>query len=225
MATVGGVVAAVLLVVVICLAATIWYVCKLRRQQRNTKGMHRVILTICYICYSQYTNQAPQVHIQFKLFCFSHDAVHVRKFDYSRLSNATRSFSANERVGAGSFGAVYRGTMVLEGKEEVVAIKKIIEATSERSKKEFDNEIRIMSPLSHRNIIKLLGWCNERNNLLLVYEMMEKGNLEDQLYPNNGATDSELYRVTVPGTALLLDWPKKYTSEYGTSLIKYTYDM
>jgi len=137
-------------------------------------------------------------------------AVHVRKFDYAQLASATRNFGERGKLGAGSFGTVYRGTITLEGKEEDVAIKKITNATVERSRMEFDNEIRIMSPLSHRNIIKLVGWCNERNNLLLVYELMEKGNLEGQLYPKNGATDSELYGVTGQGTALLLDWPKRY---------------
>ncbi|XP_044318072.1 cysteine-rich receptor-like protein kinase 10 [Triticum aestivum] len=76
-------------------------------------------------------------------------------------------------------------------------------------RKDFYNEIKIMSPLHHRNIIRLVGWCKENKSLFLVYELMESGNLEHYLYPKHGTMDTDLHGITASGAILLLDWPKR----------------
>lgn len=154
-------------------------------------------------------------------------------FSYSELATATSNFLEREKLGAGAFGTVYRGQV----KGDRVAIKRIKMTISEpkvtaptqvpvdrsqvmqrikeerehveQATKDFYNEMKIMSPLHHRNIIRLLGWCKEDRNLCLVYELMEYGNLEGHLYPRPGATDTDLHGITTPGTFLLLDWPKR----------------
>lgn len=90
--------------------------------------------------------------------------------------------------------------------------RSIIEASSEQTKKAFDAEVTIMSQLHHRNILSLKGWCKEDTHLLLIYEKVENGNLEDHLYPENGTMDSAVYGGTDNGTRLSsnLGWPIRY---------------
>ena len=134
----------------------------------------------------------------------------VQRFSYRQLAKATSNFAMDEKLGAGSFGTVYKGKV----KGVDVAVKQIKmpekHAEQEQVRKDFDNEIRFMSPLHHCNIISLIGCCEDNKNLLLVYELMENGNLENQLYAKAGAMDSDLHGVTVAGNALRLDWPKRY---------------
>jgi serine/threonine protein kinase len=129
------------------------------------------------------------------------------------LQHATSNFADEERLGQGSYGIVYKGRLEVEGIERHVAIKRIIDTVSDQSRKYFANEISIMRRVNHRNIIHLVGLCEEGDNLLLVYELMENGNLENKLYPRNGAMDLEVYSQMDPATTpLLLDWHKRYWS-------------
>ncbi|XP_044952213.1 receptor like protein kinase S.2-like isoform X3 [Hordeum vulgare subsp. vulgare] len=117
-----------------------------------------------------------------------------RSFPYEELSQATGNFNENRKLGEGASGAVYEGT--LAGIDTSVAIKRIKETSSDQTKKAFVNEIKIMSQLHHRNILSLKGWCEEDKHLLLIYEIMENGSLEDHLYPENGAMDTAVYGET-----------------------------
>jgi interleukin-1 receptor-associated kinase 1 len=133
-----------------------------------------------------------------------------RVFTHQQLADATHNFSEDEKLGQGSFGSVYRGRLLdVEGPERQVAVKRIADVTAPLAKNDFDNEVSVMSPLNHRNIVRLVGWCQDESNLLLVYELMEKGNLGDLLY-NSVAMDTDLHGITNPGTTLLLDWEKRY---------------
>jgi hypothetical protein len=130
------------------------------------------------------------------------------RFSYQQLAKATSNFAVDGKLGAGAFGTVYK----LNGMD--VAVKEIImpdnNAEQGQVRKDFDNEVNAMSPLHHCNIISFIGCCKDKKNLVLVYELMENGNLEDQLYPKAGAMDSDRHGVTVTGANLMLDWPKRY---------------
>ncbi|KAK1646722.1 hypothetical protein QYE76_064527 [Lolium multiflorum] len=134
---------------------------------------------------------------------------YAQRFSYAQLAKSTSNFASEEILGAGAFGTVYKGKL----NSMDVAVKKIIMPDNNEEqgqvRKDFDNEINVMRPLHHCNIISLVGCCKDKKNLLLVYELMENGNLEDQLYPKAGAMDSDLHGVTVLGTNLMLDWPKR----------------
>ncbi|CAN6338890.1 unnamed protein product [Urochloa humidicola] len=61
------------------------------------------------------------------------------------------------------------------------AIKKFSKG-SKQGRKEYASEVRIISRLRHRNLVKLIGWCHDGSELLLVYELMPKGSLDKHLY-------------------------------------------
>ncbi|XP_057873806.2 L-type lectin-domain containing receptor kinase IX.1-like [Cryptomeria japonica] len=102
-----------------------------------------------------------------------------RKFSYAELSTATGNFSDNEKLGQGGFGGVYRG--VLPGTKEVVAVKKISQGSSQ-GRKEYVSEVTIISRLRHRNLVRLLGWCHRKGELLLVYEYLPNGSLDNYIF-------------------------------------------
>ncbi|KAL5728318.1 non-specific serine/threonine protein kinase [Ranunculus cassubicifolius] len=102
-----------------------------------------------------------------------------KRFPYSELVRATNNFTEGGKLGEGGFGGVYRG--LLQDSNIEVAVKRISQK-SRQGKKEFVSEVKIISQLRHRNLVELLGWCHEREKLLLVYEFMPNGSLDFHLF-------------------------------------------
>ncbi|CAA7058322.1 unnamed protein product [Microthlaspi erraticum] len=105
------------------------------------------------------------------------------------LEEATDNFS--KRVGKGSFGSVYYGRMK-DGKEVAV---KITADPSSHLNRQFVTEVALLSRIHHRNLVPLIGYCEEADRRLLVYEYMHNGTLGAHLY---GSSD---YKP--------LDWPAR----------------
>ncbi|WVY93625.1 hypothetical protein V8G54_032713 [Vigna mungo] len=101
----------------------------------------------------------------------------VRAFTYGELSSATNNFSISAQVGQGGYGKVYKGTL---SDGTVVAIKRAQEG-SLQGEKEFLTEISLLSRLHHRNLVSLIGYCDEEGEQMLVYEFMSNGTLRDHL--------------------------------------------
>ncbi|KAA8543629.1 hypothetical protein F0562_021625 [Nyssa sinensis] len=93
------------------------------------------------------------------------------------MALATNNFNSSTQVGQGGYGKVYRGIL---GDGTVVAIKRAQEG-SLQGEKEFLTEIQLLSRVHHRNLVSLLGYCDEENEQMLVYEFMSNGTLRDNL--------------------------------------------
>ncbi|XP_022861354.1 putative serine/threonine-protein kinase-like protein CCR3 [Olea europaea var. sylvestris] len=110
---------------------------------------------------------------------------------FSDLASATNNFSLENKIGAGSFGVVYKGKLP-DGRE--VAIKR--GETSPKTKKfqekesAFESELAFLSRLHHKHLVRLVGYCEERDERLLVYEYMKNGALYDHLHDKNNAQKS-----------------------------------
>ncbi|KAL3700344.1 hypothetical protein R1sor_018366 [Riccia sorocarpa] len=105
-----------------------------------------------------------------------------RVYSYKELSSATHGFSPKYVVGEGGFGTVYKG--VLKDVPCPLAIKRLSQYARQGAR-EFLAEVKIISQLRHRNLVQLLGWCLERDELILVYEYMPNGDLDDLIYSDN----------------------------------------
>ncbi|CAM6043068.1 unnamed protein product [Sphagnum compactum] len=81
-------------------------------------------------------------------------------------------------IGKGGFGPVYYGKLE-DGQD--VAIKEL-DVKSTQGPSEFFNEVDVLSRVSHRNLVSLIGYCHEDNRKMLIYEYMHKGSLRDHLY-------------------------------------------
>lgn len=80
-------------------------------------------------------------------------------------------------IGKGGSSHVYKGYLP-DGKELAVKIVK----PTEHAIKEFVQEIEIITSLNHKNLISLFGFCFEQNKLLLVYDFLSRGSLEENLH-------------------------------------------
>ncbi|XP_019095300.1 PREDICTED: probable LRR receptor-like serine/threonine-protein kinase At1g06840 isoform X1 [Camelina sativa] len=101
----------------------------------------------------------------------------VKSFTYAELALATDNFNSSTQIGQGGYGKVYKGTL---GSGTVVAIKRAQEG-SLQGEREFLTEIELLSRLHHRNLVSLLGFCDEEGEQMLVYEYMENGTLRDNI--------------------------------------------
>ncbi|XP_059651174.1 probable leucine-rich repeat receptor-like protein kinase At1g35710 [Cornus florida] len=95
---------------------------------------------------------------------------------YGDLIEATNDFDIKYCIGTGGYGSVYKAELP-SGK--VVALKKLhkLEAEEPAFDKSFKNEVRMLTNIRHRNIVKLYGFCLHKRCMFLVYEYMERGSL------------------------------------------------
>ncbi|KAK9706477.1 hypothetical protein RND81_07G128100 [Saponaria officinalis] len=100
------------------------------------------------------------------------------EYDFATLEIATKEFSSENKLGEGGFGAVYKGT--LENGDQI-AIKRL-SGNSGQGTKEFMTEARLLAKLQHKNLVKLVGFCSEGDEKLLVYEFMPNGSLDGFLF-------------------------------------------
>ncbi|CAJ2635295.1 unnamed protein product [Trifolium pratense] len=97
------------------------------------------------------------------------------------LQFATENFDVKKIIGVGGFGNVYKG--VLKNGMSV-AVKRSVTG-SDQGFPEFQTEIMVLSKIRHIHLVSLIGYCDERDEMILVYEYMEKGTLRDNLYNTN----------------------------------------
>ncbi|KAK6164036.1 hypothetical protein DH2020_000900 [Rehmannia glutinosa] len=112
----------------------------------------------------------------------------LKSFTLSDLKNATRNFRSDSLLGEGGFGYVFKGWIdehtfapSKPGTGMVVAVKKL-KQESFQGHREWLTEVNYLGMLSHENLVKLIGYCSESENKLLVYEYMPKGSLENHLF-------------------------------------------
>ncbi|XP_058073443.1 G-type lectin S-receptor-like serine/threonine-protein kinase LECRK3 [Magnolia sinica] len=106
----------------------------------------------------------------------------LRCFTYKELEEATSGFK--EELGSGAFGTVYRGSLALGDSADSatsVAIKKL-EKVVEDGEKEFTTEVIAIGQTHHKNLVQLIGFCDEGPHRLLVYEFMSNGSLSSFLF-------------------------------------------
>ncbi|XP_030952785.1 cysteine-rich receptor-like protein kinase 2 [Quercus lobata] len=100
-------------------------------------------------------------------------------YKYNDLKSATKNFSEENKLGEGGFGDVYKGTLK-NGK--MVAVKKLAIGQSSRAKADFESEVKLISNVHHRNLIRLLGCCSKGPERILVYEYMANSSLDRFLF-------------------------------------------
>ncbi|WRX18355.1 Protein kinase domain - like 10 [Theobroma cacao] len=116
------------------------------------------------------------------------DSKPPHRFSYSILRRATCSFSASRRLGQGGFGSVYRACLPnnkennKNNNNQTVAVK-VMDAGSLQGEREFQNELFFASKLDSSLVVSVLGFSydRKRRRMLLVYELMPNGNLQDAL--------------------------------------------
>ncbi|KAF8709914.1 hypothetical protein HU200_029631 [Digitaria exilis] len=121
------------------------------------------------------------------------------RFSYKDLYHATDGFADTHLLGVGGFGKVYKGVLLLLPSASSTTLEVAVKKVSHDSRqgiREFVAEIMTIGRLQHRNLVRLLGYCRRRGELLLVYEYMPNGSLDRFLYD--------------PGREPALHWGKRF---------------
>ncbi|KAK7272480.1 hypothetical protein RJT34_29098 [Clitoria ternatea] len=112
-------------------------------------------------------------------------------FELSTISSATNNFSTDNKLGEGGFGSVYKGILD-DGRE--IAVKRL-SMNSRQGLQEFKNEVMHIAKLQHRNLVRLLGYCLQAGERLLIYEFMPNKSLDFFIFDET--------------KSMLLDWTRR----------------
>lgn len=113
-------------------------------------------------------------------------------YPHSLIEKATNSFSEKQQLGTGAYGTVYAGK--LHHNDELVAIKRIKYRDTE-SIDQVVNEIKLLSTVSHPNLVRLLGCCIDKGEQILIYEFMPNGTLYHHLHREGGGNEGLKWQV------------------------------
>ncbi|WOG97195.1 hypothetical protein DCAR_0416535 [Daucus carota subsp. sativus] len=191
------------------------------RYKKGTRGSHRVhdsgplddVEMPPQLTSPKEAARAPVLEKRLSQMFSMENGGNLEDFSFSVLVRATNSFSDEHKIGSGSFGSVYRATLQ-DGRE--VAIKRAqltkcpsldgarggvnynITKRQDENEYAFVNELECLSRLNHKNLVRLLGFCEDCNEYALIYEYMNNGSLHDHLHnPQTNATMSWPTRIQV----------------------------
>ncbi|XP_059290107.1 G-type lectin S-receptor-like serine/threonine-protein kinase At1g67520 [Lycium ferocissimum] len=119
------------------------------------------------------------------------ESSNLQVFNFNEMKEATNDFSFDNKLGQGGYGPVYKGKL-RNGQE--IAVKRLSE-TSSQGLEQFENEVILTAKLQHINLVKVVGFCVEREEKMLIYEYMPSKSLDYYIYNQD--------------RRLLLDWEKR----------------
>ncbi|KAK4365643.1 hypothetical protein RND71_013523 [Anisodus tanguticus] len=106
-------------------------------------------------------------------------------FTHDELKLITSNFSSANFLGKGGFGPVHKGFIddkIKPGLDAQPVAVKLLDLDGNQGHQEWLTEVVFLGQLRHPHLVKLIGYCWEDEQRLLVYEYMARGNLEDQLF-------------------------------------------
>jgi serine/threonine protein kinase len=101
----------------------------------------------------------------------------AKRYSLREIIDATNNFE--KILGEGGFACVYYGKLA-DGKE--VAVKKLTLNILHEEDSQFFNEVRLLSQVHHKNLVSLVGYCQESGEQILIYEYMSNGTIRESLY-------------------------------------------
>ncbi|RAL44848.1 hypothetical protein DM860_003607 [Cuscuta australis] len=114
------------------------------------------------------------------------------QYDFNTIQAITNDFAPESKIGEGGYGSVYKAKLP-EGLD--VAVKRLSRFSGQGAQ-EFKNEVEVVAQLQHRNLVRLLGFCSEGEEKILIYEFVPNKSLD--------------YFLFDPEKRCLLDWPTRY---------------
>ncbi|KAM5555919.1 cysteine-rich receptor-like protein kinase 15 [Rosa sericea] len=97
---------------------------------------------------------------------------------FRSIRDATNDFSESNKLGRGGFGVVYRGRLW----DKIDVAVKRLSRDSSQGDIEFKNEVELVAKLQHRNLVRLLGFCLERSERILIYEFVPNASLDHFIF-------------------------------------------
>ncbi|KAL8500712.1 hypothetical protein ACS0TY_020336 [Phlomoides rotata] len=160
-------------------------VVRVPRDNSTGDSSSKVILLAAFLGSSVFLNLLLSIAVAVGVFFFCYrkkqlaSTVHgVKVYSYKQLEEATGGFK--QQLGRGSFGTVYKG-VIPSIPRRYVAIKRL-DKDEREGEKEFTTEVSAIGRTHHKNLVTLLGYCDEGQHRLLVYEYMSNGSLDAHLF-------------------------------------------
>ncbi|MCO5564038.1 hypothetical protein L7F22_017693 [Adiantum nelumboides] len=185
LAVVGGIIGCIVAVAAIVAG----FLCFCRRQRQKSREGGRSGRTTSWLPLPTHSRTGISQSMVSKLSSASRKSAtssyvssvpsnNCRYFSFSEIVEMTNNFIEDNVVGVGGFGKVYKGVCD-DGTS--VAVKRG-NPTSEQGMTEFQTEIELLSKLRHRHLVSLIGFCEDHNEMILVYDYMANGPLRGHLY-------------------------------------------
>ncbi|KAK2440474.1 cysteine-rich receptor protein kinase [Trifolium repens] len=133
-------------------------------------------------------------------------------YRYNDLKSATKNFSDENKLGEGGFGDVYKGTLK---NGNVVAVKKMMLGHSGKMDEQFESEVKLISNVHHRNLVRLLGCCSKGQERILVYEYMANNSLDKFLFGEKKGSLNWIQRDIKASNILLDDDLQPKIADFG----------
>ncbi|CAK9214457.1 unnamed protein product [Sphagnum troendelagicum] len=162
-----------------------------------------LLVVKCFVLYHQQQRRNWNLMMDYGSDLYN---IGCQRFTYKELCIATKDFSEAQLLGSGGHGSVYKGFLQETG--SLVAVKRITRE-SRKGELDFIAEISVISQIRHRNLVQLRGWCQEKENLLLVYDYMSNKSLDKWLFETPGILDVQSPHV--------LQWEVRYNSVTGVA--------
>lgn len=142
------------------------------------------ILIFAFIYRYKRSTSSSSTSLANRLFCELAENSSVPFYTFKELEKATDKFSDKNKLGTGAYGTVYAGEFP---NSSWVAIKRLRRKDTP-SIDQVVNEIKLLSSVSHPNLVRLLGCCVAQGEPILVYEFMPNGTLSQHLQHERGQT-------------------------------------
>ncbi|KAF3779981.1 Serine/threonine-protein kinase [Nymphaea thermarum] len=147
----------------------------------SKKGRRNQVVSVATLVKNTHTRYggAAEKGLTDEVLRIGKEQVAATTFTFRELAAATKNFRSDCLLGEGGFGRVYKGYLQTTGQD--VAVKQL-DRNGLQGNREFLVEVLMLSMLHHPNLVKLIGYCSDGNQRLLVYEYMPFRSLEDHLF-------------------------------------------
>ncbi|KAL8259547.1 hypothetical protein R6Q59_027500 [Mikania micrantha] len=153
----------------------------------NLDSLHTFI-EIAYQCVAETQDQRPTMNVVVqeleKALWFQKNSKDSLRISLEEIKMATNNFHGNNCIGRGGFGRVYKGKLQ-DGDGFKTIVAKRLDASHGQGEQQFLNELQILLEYKHENVIGLVGYCDEKDEKIIVYEYASRGSLDR--YLNNAS--------------------------------------
>ncbi|KAF5824361.1 putative protein kinase RLK-Pelle-LRR-I-1 family [Helianthus annuus] len=149
----------------------------------NKDSLHTFI-TIAHQCVAETQDQRPTMKIIVKelekaLF-FQNNNKDNPKMSLEEIKRVTQNFHDDNFIGGGGFGKVYKGNLH-DGDGIKTIVAKRLDTRFGQGEQQFFSELQILLEYNHENVVRLVGYCDETDEKVLIYEYLSKGSLDRYL--------------------------------------------
>ncbi|MFS7990746.1 putative protein kinase RLK-Pelle-LRR-I-1 family [Helianthus anomalus] len=149
----------------------------------NKDSLHTFV-TIAHQCVAETQDQRPTMKVVVneleKALFFQNNNKDNPKMSLEDIKRVTQNFHDDNFIGGGGFGKVYKGNLQ-DGDGFKTIVAKRLDTRFGQGEQQFFSELQILLYYKHENVIGLLGYCDENDEKVLIYEYVSRGSLDRYL--------------------------------------------